>query len=346
MPLFEMTHEKLVECKPATFAHLEIKERAGLQHVLRDHIGVLGDDLRVIAEEYGDWEDARRRIDLLALDKQRRLVVIELKRTESGGHMELQALRYAAMISAMTFGHVVDAHEAYLAKRGLPDTDEAAEHIRDFLELPPDEEAEISSDVRIILVSGDFSREITTAVLWLNRFDGMDIRCFRLAPYEINSKNYLDIEQVIPLPQAADYQVRLRKKDQQQEKVREGGADWTRYQIIVDGVAGPPLRKRQAVLSMVQALQRKGIRIDAVSKYLPPARLRVISAQLANPEEIKEALREQGVNESERYFTEAPFVEDGKTYVLTKMWGRGTVPALASLQDAFAAAGVAFQAET
>ena len=78
----------------------------GLEHVLRDHIDVLGDDLLVIAEEYGEWEDARRRIDLLALDKQRRLVVIELKRTETGGHMELQAIRYAAMVSAMTFEQV------------------------------------------------------------------------------------------------------------------------------------------------------------------------------------------------------------------------------------------------
>lgn len=161
MPLFEMTRENLAECKPVTFAHLEIKERANLQHVLRDHIEVLDSDLRVIAEEYGNWEDSRRRIDLLALDKQQRLVVIELKRTETGGHMDLQALRYAAMVSAMTFEQVIDAHEAYLAKRGLPDAGEAAERIREFLELPPDEDAEISSDVRILLVSGDFSREIT-----------------------------------------------------------------------------------------------------------------------------------------------------------------------------------------
>jgi RecB family endonuclease NucS len=103
VPLFEMTPDNLVECKPVTFAHLEIREREGLQRVLRDHIEVLGDDLLVIAEEYGDWEDARRRIDLLALDKELRLVVIELKRTDTGSHMDLQAVRYAAMVSAMTF---------------------------------------------------------------------------------------------------------------------------------------------------------------------------------------------------------------------------------------------------
>jgi len=345
VPLFEMTREELVECKPVTFAHLEIREREGLQHVLRDHIEVLGDDLLVISEEYGDWEDARRRIDLLALDKRRRLIVIELKRTESGGHMELQAIRYAAMVSAMTFEQVVGAHEAYLAKRGLSGADEAADHIKGFLELAPEDDADISTDVRILLVAGDFSREITTAVLWLNRFEGMDIRCVQLVAYEINGKNYLDIEQVIPLPQAADYQVQIRKKDQQEKARREGGADWTRYQIIVDGEPGPPLRKRQAVLTMIQKLSQKGIRLEAVSKLLPLLRLRVVPGQLDNPAAIEDALRAQGVNEPERYFTDAAFVEDGKTYVLTKMWGRGTEPALSALRDTFTGAGVTFQAE-
>jgi hypothetical protein len=346
VPLFEMTREKLVECKPVTFAHLEIKEREGLQHVLRDHIDVLGNDLLVISEEYGDWEDARRRIDLLALDKQCRLVVIELKRTDYGGHMDLQAIRYAAMVAAMTFEQVAGAYSAYLTKRGLPDADDAAERIREFLELPPDEAIDISTEVRILLVAGDFSREITTAVLWLNRFDGMDIRCVQLVAYEINGRNYLDVEQVIPLPQAADYQVQIRKKDQQQEKARtEGGSDWTRYQVIVDGEPGPPQRKRQAVLTMIQKLSQKGIELEAVSKMLPPSRLRVISGLPEGQAAIEDALRAQGVNEPQRYFTDAPFVEDGTTYVLTKMWGRGTEPALVRLRDAFADAGVSFQAE-
>ena len=47
----------------------------------------------------------------------------------------------------------------------------------------------------------------------------------------------------------------------------------------------------------------------------------------------------------ERYFTDAPFIEGGLTYVLTKMWGRGTEPALSALRDTFATAGVSFQAE-
>ncbi len=174
----------------------------------------------------------------------------------------------------------------------------------------------------------------------------MDIRCVQLVAYEINGRNYLDIEQVIPLPQAADYQVQIRKKDQQQEKARsEGGSDWTRYQIIVYGEPGPPLRKRQAVLAMIQKLIQGGVKIEAVSKVLPPSRLRVISGQMEGQAAVEEALRAQGVNEPQRYFTDAPFVDDGKTYVLTKMWSRGTEPALAGLRDAFTETGVSFRAE-
>ena len=39
------------------------------------------------------------------------------------------------------------------------------------------------------------------------------LRCVRLVPYDIEGRVLLDIQQVLPLPQAADYQVRLRRKD-------------------------------------------------------------------------------------------------------------------------------------
>ena len=70
----------------------------------------------MVAEEFGEWEDARRRIDLLCLDRDANLVVVELKRTEDGGHMDLQALRYAAMVSTLTFEKLVESHAQYLTK--------------------------------------------------------------------------------------------------------------------------------------------------------------------------------------------------------------------------------------
>src|SRR5690606_36690952 len=74
--------------------------------------------LMVVAEEFGEFRDVRRRLDLLCMDKSGQLVVVELKRTEDGGHMELQALRYAAMVSTMTFRQLVDIYERHLARVG------------------------------------------------------------------------------------------------------------------------------------------------------------------------------------------------------------------------------------
>jgi hypothetical protein len=100
VPLYEIADSGLTRHEPAAFADLGLYERADLQRIVRDDIGVLGNDLLVIAEEFGEWEDAHRRVDLLAVDKAGCLVVIELKR-DDGAHMDLQALRYAAIASLM-----------------------------------------------------------------------------------------------------------------------------------------------------------------------------------------------------------------------------------------------------
>ena len=55
-----------------------------LQKLLRENIAIIGSDpnVMVIAEEFSEWEDAGRRIDLLGIDQNASLVVIELKRSE------------------------------------------------------------------------------------------------------------------------------------------------------------------------------------------------------------------------------------------------------------------------
>jgi hypothetical protein len=86
MPLYEMTSDAFRPLSQASFADIRIRERNDLQRLLRSQIDVLGDELYVLTEEFGEWEDSRRRIDLLAIDPQANLVVIELKRTSDGGH--------------------------------------------------------------------------------------------------------------------------------------------------------------------------------------------------------------------------------------------------------------------
>ena len=114
MAIFKISANQLEPVAETSFSAEKIMERRDLQRLLRSQIEIISPNTLVIAEELGEFEGVRRRIDLLGVDKEANLVVIELKRTEDGGHMELQAIRYAAMVSAMTFGKAVDIYNKYL----------------------------------------------------------------------------------------------------------------------------------------------------------------------------------------------------------------------------------------
>src|SRR5690606_26872249 len=102
MSIYALEDKQLLAIKPTNFVVESIFERNDLQEAFKNNIDIIAPNCLVIAEEFADWQGSRKRIDLLAIDKQANLVVIELKRTETGDHMELQALRYASMISTMT----------------------------------------------------------------------------------------------------------------------------------------------------------------------------------------------------------------------------------------------------
>lgn len=346
MPLYEVTDSGLQQRPPAGFAALEMYERQDLQRLLRDEVTALGEDLLVISEEFGNWQDARRRIDLLALDKDGRLVVIEIKRTDDGGHMELQAIRYAAMVSSMGFSEVLEAYSAHCAKHRPQEDVDARGELESFLESAElEEDPAISTDVRVVLVSADFGREITTAVLWLNGFEGMDIRCIRLVPYELDGKVVLDIQQVIPLPEAADYQVQLRKKGAARERARRDTRDFSRYHVIVDGTALPDENKRNAVRVMVQELVNRGVPVNDIVALFPPSKFLQLKGHL-QPDEARARIRELNPQETRnRGFTEHPFYDSATdtTYVLSKGWGLKTEAQLRRLSEAFPDAKITFR---
>jgi hypothetical protein len=225
MTLYELTKTSFTAIKRVSFAEQSIQERSDLQRILRTHINVIGDDLYVLAEEFGDWDDSKRRIDLLAIDREANLVVIELKRTNDGGHMELQAIRYASMISTMTFERAVEVHARYQTKlQPLNESSDttltrAREQLLTFLNWEDPDSGTFGSDVRIVLVSEDFGKELTSAVLWL-RDHNIDIRCIRLRPYEHNGSTFIDVQPLIPLPEVQEYQIKLRQKELKQTEQR------------------------------------------------------------------------------------------------------------------------------
>lgn len=257
MTIYEVTPQAIRPIDRTTFRDAGIHERANLQRMLRDRIDVIAPGCLVIAEEFGEWDDSRLRIDLLAVDDDANLVVIELKRTEDGGHMELQAIRYAAMVSAMTFEQAVRAHERFLVQTGR-DGEDAAANILDHLGWDEPDEDAFAQEVRLVLASAQFSRELTSAVIWLND-RGLDIRCVRLIPYADGERVLLDVQQVIPLPEAEAYQVRVREKSRKVREARQSNRDLTKYMVTLGADTRGPLSKRETVLRVVKHLCERGV---------------------------------------------------------------------------------------
>ncbi len=220
MAIYEITADQIRKIPETTFSLANLRERYDLQRLLRSQFDVISPDTLIIAEEFGEWDTGHRRIDLMGIDKDANLVIVELKRTEDGGYMELQAIRYAAMVSAMTFGQAVEIYADFLHKNGEPRNSLAASTaLLSFLAWEEPNEDLFAQDVRIILVAADFSKELTTAVMWLNERD-LDIRCIRLKPFGDNGRMLIDVQQVIPLPEAVEYQVHIRQKERLERKDR------------------------------------------------------------------------------------------------------------------------------
>ena len=251
MPLYRWNRDDLETIPSVTFQTEQLQERTDLQRLLRDQPQVLEEGLLIVAEEFSDWEESGRSIDLLSLDQSGRLVVIELKRTQSGDHMELQSIRYAAMVANMTQEQVIDAHRSYLQRRGIDD-DPAVRIDQHLSNISGLDSMIDTASPRIILASAGFSKELTTSALWLNS-NGLDVTCIKLQLYRTGTDLLLDASQVIPLPEAADYLVRVREKGVEERRQRPGQPEATDGgDVFRDAIEDMPEDARHMLTSLYE----------------------------------------------------------------------------------------------
>jgi len=313
MPLYEMTGSALAKVESTSFTELGMTERADLQSAIAASVQSITPGIRtmVLADEYGAWVGVNRRIDLLCLDEDGRLVVVELKR-EGSTHMELQAIRYAAMVAPMLFEHAVQAHQKYLAKLGR--TDSAAEAITAFLGGSPEQ---FNSGVRIVLAAASFSPEVTTTVLWLNSH-GLDIRCVQLRPHKVDNRVLVDIQQVIPLPEAASYQVALREKAQEQEQAKARSRINALHDLTIADETYPGITSQRLLYLIVAEAIRRGMAPEDIAGVIKDGD--AFLCCLDDDETDSALSRIQHQPDSARYLIEQPFNHDGKIYAFREDW--------------------------
>ena len=127
------------------------------------------------------------------------------------------------MISTLTFDKLVTIYECYLDDNDIER--DATESLLKFLDWNEVDEEQFGQEVKIVLASAEFSKELTTSVMWLNDY-GLDIRCVRMNPYTSDGQIFVDVQTVIPIPEVADYQVRIREKRQRARESRKSSRDF------------------------------------------------------------------------------------------------------------------------
>lgn len=200
-----------------SFTGLNIWERTHIEEWVRTNPEMLGEDLLVVSIEFDRFSNSDDRIDILALDRSGNLVIIELKRDSVAGHADLQAIRYAAMVSSMTVEVLIPYYITY-RKKYYDETlthDEAQTQIIEFVKS--DSFAELSDKPRIILCSEGFSQEITATVIWLGE-SGIDISCVKITPYKVDDKIVIVPKIIIPLEEAKQYLINIKRKEEIKEQ--------------------------------------------------------------------------------------------------------------------------------
>ena len=164
-------------------------------------------------------------------------------------------------------------------------------------------------------------------MLWLNEFHDFDIRCVRLSPYSSKTRLLLDVQHVIPLPEASSYTVRVREKENAVKQARESGADWTKFIIETPQGATQPLAKRWAMLRLVEGLAKAGVPMHRIRAVLPDSKTLQVDGVHTDPDDLWGAVQTQFGKPGEnrrRWHLADPIVEGDKTWVLNNNWGDKT----------------------
>ena len=214
----DQTANRIIEVDSPRFSELGFTERHHLQEWLAHTPTALGEELLIIQKEFDGFDDTRERLDLLALDKDGNLVVIENKLDDSGRDVVWQALKYASYCSTFTKEQIIKSYQEFLNK-SCRSEEEAAANIADFLDVSDLEEVVLNSanSQRLMFVAANFRKEVTSTAIWLLG-NGISLQCMKVTPYRHETDLYLNVEQIIPTPEAEELMISINAKAKEEKE--------------------------------------------------------------------------------------------------------------------------------
>ena len=245
--------------KEVDFSDLDVKERKDIQEWVAANPSMIGEDLLFVSKEFSGFDRTRERPDLLAVDSTGCLVVVELKRDDSGTDVHWQAIKYAAYLCQATAEDIVEM----LAKHEKIGEEQAMRRLCEHLETQ-DAANVLNNEQRIILASHRFPPEVTSAALWLNEKAGRPlVTCVTLTPFADGDEIlHVLASTIVPVPGDEDLRVgigtrpsgsRLTSMNDRRSRNRHDGVTEflrsvaeTAKEGVSDGVTPPDKNSRHA----------------------------------------------------------------------------------------------------
>ena len=129
--LFRVNPEsrKTDKIEEVDFSRLGLKEVKDIQEWVAANPSILGEDLLIIGKEFRGFDLTNERLDLLAVDSDGRLVIIELKRDDTGANVHWQAIKYASYLRRATAEQIVGVLAEYKNVSPEDAWEELAQHL-------------------------------------------------------------------------------------------------------------------------------------------------------------------------------------------------------------------------
>jgi hypothetical protein len=219
--VFTVSGASATVAQPISLADAGLSERAHLQEWVLAHPEMLGPDVKVVAFEFGRWTAtsgilARDRLDVLGLDREGRLVVVELKRDQAPDTVDMQALKYAALVSRFTHDDLARVHAQYLTRqRGeLVSAETAAVELEEWATITE----EALRLPRLILLATEFPATVTATVVFLHQQLGLDVQLRKFQAYRTAQETLVTVSQLYPPPDIEEFVLSPEISEQRQER--------------------------------------------------------------------------------------------------------------------------------
>ena len=135
--------------------------------------------------------------------------------------MVWQALKYASYCANLKKQQVVQIFQRYLNQKAQNEGTEPADAeniLLEFLQADDLQSVQLNTlkSQRLILVAAHYRKEVTNTILWLSQF-GVNCQCFKVTPYQAGAELFLNVEQIIPTPEASDFMIGMMAKEAEEK---------------------------------------------------------------------------------------------------------------------------------